>query len=100
MRVVWTTEAMKSYYETLDYWDEHNGSNSYSIKIMTAIDVLIKELVEDPYFLGQYDEQLNLHRRTILKGRFLIYYEIKDAESTIAIQYFRSSYQKPLSSYN
>ena len=50
MRVVWTTEAMKSYYETLDYWDEHNGSNSYSMKIMTAIDVLIKELVEDPYF--------------------------------------------------
>ena len=100
MRVVWTTEAIKSYYETLDYWDEHNSSNSYSIKIMTAIDVLIKELVEDPYFLGQYDEQLNLHRRTILKGRFLIYYEIKDAESTIEIQYFRSSYQKPLSNYS
>ena len=95
MRVVWTTEAMKSYYETLDYWDEHNGSNSYSIKIMTAI-----ELVEDPYFLGQYDEQLNLHRRTILKGRFLIYYEIKDMERAIEIQYFRSSYQKPLSNYS
>ena len=52
--------------------------------------------MEDPYFLGKYDERLNLYRRTILKGRFLIYYEIKEKEAVIEIQYFRSSYQKPL----
>ena len=96
MNIVWTTQAQTSYYETLDYWDEHNGSDVYSNKIIKAIDTLAQELMENPYFLAKYDEKLNLYRRTILKGRFLIYYEIKEKEAIVEIQYFRSSYQKPL----
>ena len=66
---------------------------SIQIKIIKAIDTLAQELMENPYFLAKYDEKLNLYRRTILKGRFLIYYEIKEKEAIIEIQYFRSSYQ-------
>ena len=74
----------------------HNGSNTYSNKIIEAVELLVQELIEDPYFLARYDEKLNLYRKTILKGKFLIYYEIKEIENRIEIQYFRSNYQKPL----
>ena len=52
MNIVWTTQAQTSYYETLDYWDEHNGSDVYSNKIIKAIDTLAQELMENPYFLA------------------------------------------------
>lgn len=96
MKIVWTTEAINNYYNTLDYWDMHNGSNTYSNKIIEAVELLVQELIEDPYFLARYDEKLNLYRKTILKGKFLVYYEIKEIENIIEIQYFRSNYQKPL----
>ena len=52
MRVNWVIEAKKKYYETLDYWDRHNGSFDYSFKIIQAVETLEDELVEAPYFFG------------------------------------------------
>ena len=97
MEILWTLEAEMNYLQTLDYWDEHNGSCLYSDKIVRAIDFLIKELTENPYFLAKYDEFLNLYRRTILEGRFYVFYEIREDERIIEIKHFRSSRQKPLS---
>ena len=53
MKIVWTTEAINNYYNTLDYWDMHNGSNTYSNKIIEAVELLVQELIEDPYFLAR-----------------------------------------------
>jgi hypothetical protein len=49
-------------------------------------------------YLGRYNEKLNLYVRPILKGRFLIFFEVrnKNGEDFIEIQYFRSSKQQPL----
>ena len=50
MRVSWVIEAKRKYYDALDYWEKHNGSFDYSIKIIQAVEALEDELVENPYF--------------------------------------------------
>ena len=96
MNIVWTTQAQTSYYETLDYWDERNGSFSYSDKITKALIDLEKEISIDPYALSYYNKDLNIYRRTILKGKFLVYYKVDKEKNIIEIRHFRSSKQKPL----
>ena len=56
MRVNWVLEAKKKYYDTLDYWEEHNGSFDYSLKIIQAVETLEDELAEAPSFLAKYSE--------------------------------------------
>ena len=34
----WTPQAEIQYYDILSYWVEHNGSNSYSMKIMEEVE--------------------------------------------------------------
>lgn len=41
-------------------------------------------------------EYLDIYRRTIMKGRFIIYYKIIEEKNLIEVRYFRSNYQKPL----
>ncbi len=63
MRVNWVLEAKKKYYDTLDYWEEHNGSFDYSFKIIQAVETLEDELAEAPYFLAKYSKQMDLYRK-------------------------------------
>ena len=44
----WLIEAESKYYETLDYWEEHNGSFNYSLKIIKAVESLEDNLAENP----------------------------------------------------
>ena len=39
MKIKWSTEAKQNYFDTLDYWEEHNGSFEYSSKIIKKIKV-------------------------------------------------------------
>lgn len=45
--------------------------------------------------MGRYIEKLNLYVRPILKGRFLIYFQLKE-DNSIEIQHFRRSKQESL----
>ena len=54
MEVRWNLEAKQDFYNTLDYWEEHNGSFEYSLKIIRAVEALEIELSETPYFLAKY----------------------------------------------
>lgn len=36
--IKWTPEAEKLYFETLEYWINHNKSNSYSLKIIAEVE--------------------------------------------------------------
>lgn len=96
MKVKWTQEAERNYNDTLDYWDERNGSFSYSDKITKALIDLEKEISIDPYALSYYNKDLNIYRRTILKGKFLVYYKVDKEKNIIEIRHFRSSKQEPL----
>ncbi len=96
MEVIWMPDPEKDYLDTLNFWYKHNGSPTYSKKIDSAVKVLEKEIAKNPYFMAKFYEEFNLYRRTILKGRFLIFYEVKEEENLINILHFRSSYQQPL----
>ena len=96
MEVKWAIEAKTDYHDTLDYWEEHNGSFTYSAKIIQAVEALEYDLANNPYFVGRYSKSLNLYCRTILKGRFLIYFDVNEKEKSIEIVYFRSSKQESI----
>ena len=90
MEVRWNTEAKQDFFNTLDYWEEHNGSLEYSLKIMQAVKTLELELAETPYFLAKYSNKLKLYRRHFLKGKFVIYYDVLEEQNVVIIQFFRS----------
>ena len=80
------------------YWDEHNGTTSYSNKIISELKKLLSQIKDNPYS-QKYEKDLGIYVGTILKRRFLIYYAILEDKNIIEIRYFRSSYQKPLVEY-
>lgn len=92
--IVWTPTAERAYFSNLEYWTNRNKSNSYSLKIVEQVQILESSICQNPHFLAQYIEKLNLYRRVFFKGKFALYYEI--GESKIIIKYFRSARQKPL----
>lgn len=44
MEIVWVVNAKNSLEETLDYWDEHNGTTSYSNKIISELKKLLSQI--------------------------------------------------------
>ena len=96
MKAIWSDNAKASYFQTLGYWIKHNGSRSYSDKITMEVDVLLAELEQKPYFLAKYSESLNMYKRSIMRGRFVVYYSIDEFDGIVEIQHFRSARQIPL----
>ncbi|WP_454997762.1 type II toxin-antitoxin system RelE/ParE family toxin [Capnocytophaga granulosa] len=96
MEVKWAIDAKNDYHNALDYWYEHNGSFTYSAKIIQAVEALEYDLANNPYFVERYSKSLNLYCRTILKGRFLIYFDVNEKGKSIEIVYFRSSKQESI----
>ena len=96
MKVVWSDNAKASYFRTLGYWIKYNCSRNYSDKITMEVNVLLAELEHKPYFLAKYSESLNLYRRIIIRGKFVVYYSIDELNGTIIITHFRSARQIPL----
>ena len=96
MVVKWLIEAESKYYETLDYWEEHNGSFNYSLKIIQAIEKLEDNLAENPYFLAKYSEKLDLYKRFFLNRRFALYYKVDEENQIVEIRDFRSTKQLPV----
>lgn len=98
MNIKWSDEALESYDETLEYWGHHNKSYSYSNKIIDEVEKVKEEIKDSPYFLAQYIESLGLYKRSFFKGKFALYYQVK--EEFIYIVYFRSNKQRPLYTEN
>ena len=98
MNIKWSDEALESYDETLVYWVHHNKSYSYSNKIIDEVEKVKEEIKDSPYFLAQYIESLGLYKRSFFKGKFALYYQVK--EELIYIVYFRSNKQRPLYTEN
>ena len=96
MVVKWLIEAESKYYETLDYWEEHNGSFNYSLKIIQAVENLEDNLAENPYFSAKYSKKLDLYKRFFLNGRFALYYKVDEENQTVDIRDFRSTKQLPV----
>ena len=94
MEIIWSPQAKESLTQTLEYWDIHNDSLEYFDKIIRELRLLLQELSSKPIYIGRCIEKMDLYVRTILKGRFLLYFQVK--EETIEIQHFRSSKQESI----
>ena len=81
MEIIWTCEAEESLTEIAMYWADRNGSSDYS------------DISSNPFYIGRYIQKLDLYTRSILKGKFIIYFS-KGDNDTIEIHYFRSSKQR------
>ncbi|MDO4729073.1 MAG: type II toxin-antitoxin system RelE/ParE family toxin [Bacteroidota bacterium] len=96
MEIKWAIEAQKDYHKSIEYWEEHNGTFDYSLKIIQAVEKLEAELSQSPIYFGRYSKKLKLYVRPILKGRFLVYFDIDETKNVIEIVYFKTPNQKHL----
>ena len=94
MRVRWSTKAITELESTLDFWSQKNKSDAYSEKIAIEAENVQRELEEDPYFWARYIEEEDIYQRVFFKGKFVLYYQIK--EEIVMILRFRSTKQEPL----
>ena len=95
MEIIWTSEAEESLTEIAMYWADRNSSSDYSEKIISEVEKLLKDISSNPFYIGRYIQKLDLYTRSILKGKFIIYFS-KGDNDTIEIHYFRSSKQRPI----
>ena len=84
MEIIWTCEAEESLTEIAMYWADRN-----------EVEKLLKDISSNPFYIGRYIQKLELYTRSILKGKFIIYFS-KGDNDTIEIHYFRSSKQRPI----
>ena len=76
----WTPQAEIQYYDILSYRVEHNGSNSYSMKIMEEVEKSEDLLMYNP-FIGQehyLSSPYTKIRRLLVLRHFSIIYRITD----------------------
>ncbi len=92
--VKWAVDAEKAYAETVMFWYEHNKSNEYPKKIIAEIERIIRQLEDNPFLMSRFLKQEDVYRRIFLKGKFSIYFEIK--ENTVYIVHFQSNSQEPI----
>jgi len=67
----WTPEAKLQFKETLDYWEDRNGSAIYSMKLITLLDTSLVRLTKYPE-IGRPTEN-EMIRLKIIKDYFLYY---------------------------
>ena len=82
-KVIWSTRANIELKEILDYYNNRNGSTSYSLKLLDEIDDVIDTLSRSE-FIGRLTA--NKITRVVVMKAYLIFYEVK--KSTINIVSF------------
>lgn len=96
MEIEWSNEAILSYQETISYWDERTKSNSYSDKIIDAVQEEEENIRKNPYFLSRYHKSIQLYQKSFFSGKFSLFYQIIEEEQKVYIVFFRSNRQKPI----
>lgn len=84
--IKWTTEAETLYFETLEYWINHNKSNTYSLKILDEVERKEKLLVNNPFIGAVITGAKDDVRRILILENFSLHYRIN--KTTIEIVSF------------
>lgn len=90
--VKWLSQAELSFYEQLDFWNEHNKSTEYSKKIIMKTKETQDLIARFPYTGKEINYENEHIRRVLILNRFWLYYRILDTH--IQIIEFISSYQE------
>ena len=90
---VWTPEAESVYYDTLEFWIEHNKSNTFSLKIISEIENM-EVLLKNAPFIGHSIDGLSKEvRRVVVLNHFSLFYTVNDM--LIQIVSFWESHRNP-----
>ena len=81
-RIVWSKEARLDFKATLEFYNDRNGSNTYSRKLADQIFNSIEQL-QTNNFLGIKTSDLDV--RVLIKGSFSIFYELKEEEIVVLV---------------
>ena len=79
-RIVWTNTARKARREILEYWIEHNGSNTYSKRLSKLFRIKVA-LLESGHYLGKPTDFHDV--RVSLVSHFSIFYKVREREIII-----------------
>lgn len=79
-RVVWTITAKNARREILEYWIQHNGSNTYSKKLAKLFRIKVA-LLQSGHYLGKPTDFKDV--RVSLVNHFSIFYKVGAEEIII-----------------
>jgi toxin YoeB len=74
-KIVWSNNAKNELRKILEFYNERNGSEKYSLKILTETEELLKTLSKSE-FIGRLTS--NKKTRVIPMKVYLIFYEINE----------------------
>lgn len=86
----WMPEAENEYYDNLNFWINHNKSNTYSLKIISEVEKMETILSENPFIGKRTNYQLLVLKIVILRS-FYIYYTV-----SIPLAYSLSKLQRKI----
>ena len=77
MVVVWTPKAKEELKEILVYWKKRNKSNTYSVKLNTEAQKVVKSLIDNPYIwpIEEGDEDV---RSVLVFYNYSIFYRVEN----------------------
>ena len=81
-KIIWSDEAKKSFGEILDFYIQRNGNKRYSQELSKQLKKIISYLQKSNYLGKQTNEE---NTRVLIKGNYLIFYEIQDASIEILL---------------
>lgn len=79
-RIVWTNTARKARREILEYWINHNGTDTYSKKLSRLFRIKVA-LLQSGHYLGKPTDFNDV--RVSLVNHFSIFYKVREEEIII-----------------
>ncbi|MBS9768527.1 MAG: type II toxin-antitoxin system RelE/ParE family toxin [Flavobacteriaceae bacterium] len=89
--IIWSNDASNDYYKILEWWKINNGTNTYSIKIMSEV-TRVEDLLHSNPYLGT--KLSNQSRRIVILHNYSISYDVR--ENVIEILSFYDNRQDKL----
>ena len=77
MVVVWTPKAKEELKEILVYWKKRNKSNTYSVKLNTEAQKVVKSLIDNPY-IWPIEEGYEDVRSVLVFYNYAIFYRVEN----------------------
>mgnify|MGYP000935407646 FL=1 len=77
MVVVWTPKAKEELKEILVYWKKRNKSNTYSVKLNTEAQKVVKSLIDNPY-IWTIEEGYEDVRSVLVFYNYSIFYRVEN----------------------
>jgi plasmid stabilization system protein ParE len=74
-KIIWSVKAKITFKKILEFYNIRNGSNAYSIRLLSDIEKIISLLPENPELGLKTDISVNI--RYLISGNYKLIYEIK-----------------------